>query len=445
MSVAKIISKKFVGPKKVYDIGVEQDHNFFIDGGIVVSNCFNRSHSLSYAVISYQTAYLKANYPVYYMAALLTSTAGDQDKMAAHLASLSKMGIKLFPPDINLSGRDFTPVGNSILYGLNAIKGLGEGTVAQILETRAINKFESISDLVTRAVEAKVKGVALEKLALCGALDSFCENRAQNLSDLKVMVASGKKATKDHNPDQTSLFADMDVSYKLPESPKTEDFPLIERLQNEKELLGSYFSGHPLVSANERLSKYIPLEHLTPLEEQEQGKTVYALCLIEESRVITTKKGDAMAFLKLEGLYCSIPAVVFPKTFDKVLNIASNPGKGAVFLVSGKVDHREGKESQLVIETLSLSSTPIVQISLSHLESEDIRVLHHIKDCLLVKDAEKEGNIKSKHISYENIPVITSLEGNNVLLGRQFWVSDAQKARNTLTESGFLASLVENN
>jgi DNA polymerase III subunit alpha len=443
MSVAKIISKKFVGPKKVYDIGVEQDHNFFIDGGIVVSNCFNRSHSLSYAVISYQTAYLKANYPVYYMAALLTSTADDQDKMATHLASLPKMGIKLLPPDVNLSGKDFTPVGKSILYGLNAIKGLGEGTVAQIIETRAKNKFESISDLVARAVEAKVKGIALEKLALCGALDSFSENRAQNLSDLRLMVASSKKGAKDYNPDQISLFATMDASFSLPESPKIEDFPLMDRLQNEKELLGSYFSGHPLVSAELALSEYIPLEHLAPLEDQEQGKTVYALCLIEESRVITTKKGDAMAFLKLEGLYCSIPAVLFPKTFDKVLNIASKPDKGAVFLVSGKVDHREGRESQLIVETLCLSSTPILKISLSRSESEDIRALHRIKDCLVIKNEEERGNIKSKGSNYENVPVITFIEGNNVLLGRQFWVKDAEKARNTLTESGFSALLVK--
>src|SRR5918998_1377110 len=146
--MVKIVSCKSLGVQPVYDIGVERDHNFILANGNVASNCFNKSHSTAYGYVTYQTAYLKANYPVEYMAALLTASSGTQEKVQKYIATCSSMGIKVEQPDINRSEIDFTPVSGKILFGLSAVRNLGQGAIECILNARETGgPFKSLADL----------------------------------------------------------------------------------------------------------------------------------------------------------------------------------------------------------------------------------------------------------------------------------------------------------
>ncbi|MGB5713856.1 MAG: trans-splicing intein-formed DNA polymerase III subunit alpha C-terminal partner DnaE-C, partial [Waterburya sp.] len=134
--MVKIVNKRSLGIQPVYDIGVETDHNFVLANGLVASNCFNKSHSTAYAYVTYQTAYLKANYPVEYMSALLTASSDNQDKIEKYRENCLKMGIDVKPPDINYSHKEFMPQGKDILFGFSAVKNLGESAIENILEAR---------------------------------------------------------------------------------------------------------------------------------------------------------------------------------------------------------------------------------------------------------------------------------------------------------------------
>lgn len=146
--MVKIVSRQSLGMQPVYDIGVAHDHNFLLADGTVASNCFNKSHSTAYGFVTFQTAYLKANYPVEYMAALLTSNSGDQDKVQMHIANCISMGIEVLPPDINHSLVDFTPEGRNILFGLSAVRNVGLGAIECIIKTRDEGgPFKSLAEL----------------------------------------------------------------------------------------------------------------------------------------------------------------------------------------------------------------------------------------------------------------------------------------------------------
>ena len=149
--MVKIVSRQSLGVQTVYDIGVAQNHNFLLADGTVASNCFNKSHSTAYGFVTFQTAYLKANYPVEYMAALLTSNSGDQDKVQMHIANCIAMGIEVLPPDINRSLVDFTPEGRNILFGLSAVRNVGLGAIECLIQARDQDgPFQSLADLCDR-------------------------------------------------------------------------------------------------------------------------------------------------------------------------------------------------------------------------------------------------------------------------------------------------------
>ncbi|PSM49378.1 trans-splicing intein-formed DNA polymerase III subunit alpha C-terminal partner DnaE-C, partial [Chroococcidiopsis sp. CCALA 051] len=148
--MVKIISRKSLGIQPVYDIGVERDHKFVLKNGLVASNCFNKSHSTAYGYVTYQTAYLKANFPVEYMAALLTANSDKTEQVQKYIATCLNMNIQIEPPDINRSGVDFTPIENNILFGLSAVKGLGGEAIASILKARSDGEFKSLADFCDR-------------------------------------------------------------------------------------------------------------------------------------------------------------------------------------------------------------------------------------------------------------------------------------------------------
>jgi DNA polymerase-3 subunit alpha len=205
--MAKIVSRQSLGLQPVYDIGVAHDHNFLLADGQVAANCFNKSHSTAYGFVTFQTAYLKANYPVEYMAALLTSNSGDQDKVQMHIGNCIAMGIEVLPPDINKSLVDFTPEGQSILFGLSAVRNVGLGAIECILKHReADGPFKSLAELCDRVDLHSVNRRALESLILAGALDKLDPNRNQLMQDLELVIDWAQGRAKDREIGQGNLF-----------------------------------------------------------------------------------------------------------------------------------------------------------------------------------------------------------------------------------------------
>ncbi|NEQ26435.1 MAG: trans-splicing intein-formed DNA polymerase III subunit alpha C-terminal partner DnaE-C, partial [Microcoleus sp. SIO2G3] len=205
--MVKIIGRKSLGIQPVYDIGVEHNHNFILANGKVASNCFNKSHSTAYGYVTYQTAYLKANYPVEYMAALLTASSGSQDKVQKYIGTCSSMGIDVLQPDINRSEIDFTPVAGKILFGLSAVRNLGQGAIECILNARNTDgAFKSLADLCDRVDLRAVNRRALEALIYSGAFDSISPNRKQLIENLEALISWAQDRAKDRDSGQTNIF-----------------------------------------------------------------------------------------------------------------------------------------------------------------------------------------------------------------------------------------------
>ena len=269
--MVKIISRKSLGILPVYDIGVVQDHNFLLDNGLVAANCFNKSHSTAYAYITYQTAYLKANYPVEYMTALLTASSDSQEKIEKYRENCQKLGITVEPPDINRSQKHFTPHGQSILFGFSAVRNLGEGAIDNILRAREVTggKFTSLADFCSQVDLRGVNRRALETLILCGAFDGIQSNRNQLLQDVDLVIAWSQKRAKEKESGQTNLFdlvgsalaetSKQKTFAQIPSAPPVADFSLQERLRLEKENLGFYGSEHPLKAVQQAAKFLFPI------------------------------------------------------------------------------------------------------------------------------------------------------------------------------------------
>ncbi len=436
--MVKIISCKSLGGQKVYDIGLEQDHNFILGNGLVASNCFNKSHSVAYGYVTYQTAYLKANYPVEYMAALLSSSSGDQDKVQKYIASCNNMGIEVLPPDINESGIDFTPRGTKIMFGLAAIKNLGEGAVHSVLEVRETGGgFSSLADLCSRVDARALNKKGLEALIQTGAFDRLNPNRHQLISDLEVTVEWANRKAKDQAQGQGSLFdmlggeAEKVIFDETPTGIKVDDYPPQEKLRMEKELLGFYISDHPLKIVKSSAAVIAPI-NLSDMEEY-AGKIITAIILVTDIKEIVTKKGDRMAVIQIEDLTGRAEVVIFPKTYEKVrLNLQ----KDARLMIWGKVDRRD-EQSQIILDEMQpIDSVRMVKIHLSYEEARETQKLYALREIL------------RQHIDPEvggKVPVIASIGESSQLVrfGNQFWVKDDELTVEALLRENFQAQADE--
>jgi DNA polymerase III subunit alpha len=403
--------------------------------------CFNKSHSTAYGYVTYQTAYLKANYPVEYMAALLTCNSGDQDKVQRYIATCLSMGINVEPPDINRSGVDFTPLTDSILFGLSAVRNVGEGAIDNILAARTSGKFESLADLCDRIDPRTVNRRALEALIHCGALDTIDPqgNRHQLIQDLELVLEWAQGRAKDRAIGQGSLFdlfADTTTSSNgfesAPKAPLTPDYPPQEKLRLEKELLGFYISDHPLKSVQQAAKVLAPI-NLSDLEHKSDKASLSAIVLINSLKLVVTKKGDRMAVLQIEDLSGQVDAVAFPKTFERIEKWLQVDAR---LMLWGKVDKRDDRVQFILEDAEPVDEVCMVMVELEPQTASDVIKQHHLRTVLLEHRGEEE---KGK------VPVIAVIAAGErrelVRLGAQFRVQNQQTAVQALMRAGFQARI----
>ena len=364
--------------------------------------CFNKSHSTAYAYVTYQTAYLKANYPAEYMAALLTANSGDQDKVKKYIANCGGLEIEVEPPDINRSQVDFTIENGKILFGLSAVKNLGQGAIEHILVARDKDgPFKSLPDLCDRVDLRAVNSRALESLIKCGALDKINRNRHQLIAHLELSMKWAAERAKEQDSGQLNLFnignntqsqtaaASFDTA---PKNPDVKDYPVQEKLQFEKELLGFYLSNHPLKDVAKLAQQEgitLTPNSLAHLEDQRAKSKVTVIVIITDIKGITTKKGDQMAILQIEDLEGKAEAVVFPKTYTDVkASIATD----VPIIIKGKVDKRDEQQAQILVEEL----TPISVQSNSEPQEDGRKPNYEPQEDGLKPNYEPRGDIGRK-------------------------------------------------
>lgn len=446
--MVKIVKRRSHGIQPVYDIGVEKDHNFLLANGLVASNCFNKSHSTAYAYVTYQTAYLKANYPVEYMSALLTASSDNQDKVEKYRENCLKMGIDVKPPDINLSQKEFTPQGKDILFGFSAVKNLGESAIDNILEVREEigGKFANFADFISRVNLKTVNKRALETLVYAGAFDSIHPNRRQLLEGLDLMVTWAQKRHKEKETGQLNIFEQMmgnvtatvtettkEIDYSTaPQLPKIEDFSPQEKLKSEKEHLGFYVSEHPLKPLKDKIYILAPI-NLSDLSSEKSRDKICVLAMLNTIKSHIDKNGNNMAFLTLEDISGQVDGVIFASNYDQVKD---NLLEDTPLIIWGKADNKNDK-SQIIVNYMSkITDTKLVFIRLSPEIASNPSIQGKIKGILQEQSGDKNR---------ANIPTFIIIDGLTeritIRLGDAYWVQDAYNTVEALRNASFDAYL----
>jgi DNA polymerase-3 subunit alpha len=328
--------------KKIFDL-----MEFFAGYG------FNKSHSTTYAWIAYQTAYLKANYPAHFMAALLTIEAANTDKLAMYLGECRDLGVTILPPDLNSSELAFTVVDGAVRFGLCAVKNVGEGAILSMLSVRSeIGRIDSLYALCEHADLRLVNKRVLESLVKAGAMDSLlpesagsvAARRARLFAAVDKAIEHGGRHQRDRDKGQSQLFGGRDdesaAAATLPDAPPWTE---AQQLAGEKEALGLYMSGHPLDRFTDEL-KVFGARRVADLTASEAD--VWVGGIVSGLRPLKTKKGDRMAVFMLDDVAGNVEVVVFPETFLKHGTLVESD---AMLLVRGKLEKDE--ESARIVAT----------------------------------------------------------------------------------------------
>jgi len=327
---------------------------------------FNKSHAAGYAIIAFQTAYLKAHYPVQYTAALLTSVMGNQSKLSLYIEDAKARGIKILPPSVNHSVRGFSVEDNQIRYGLNAVKNVGTGIINAIVDARKVKPFKGFFDFCESVNPSELNKKAVESLIKAGALDEFGCHRSQMLAIFEKTVDSVHSQKRRTVDGQLSIFnmtnamvTSEEMGNKLPKVP---ELRLETRLQFEKEMLGIYLTGHPLDAYKNRLSsistynlselKTSILEDEIPLIPDEGQYSFGGMITAKLEKM--TKNNQNMAFITVEDLYDQIEVIVFPKTYKMTKSLE----KDQFVAIRGRLSYKEDEEPKMIADLIVAIDSP---------------------------------------------------------------------------------------
>lgn len=332
---------------------------------------FNRSHAACYAMIGYQTAYLKAHWPAEFMAALLISDQGDIDRTAIEIEECRKMGIDVLPPDINQSFDYFTVVTsgtetnqtarddekvNTIRFGLKAIKNFGDHIAEAMINERKENgRFKDLSDFLKRIVDKDLNKKSLESLIKSGSFDQFGE-RGSLIANIENMLSFNKDIAKAKLSAQVSLFFDSPAEARMEVMKLKDSSPASrqDRLAWEKEFLGLYISEHPFTDFRKHLEKFIaPIREVKKLSRNE---SLYMAGIVSSVKKIITKSGESMAFVKIEDESDNIEALVFPRLYKEAPDLWQ---AGAAIAMSGKLSDKDGEIKILCDKALAIQADKI--------------------------------------------------------------------------------------
>ena len=344
---------------------------------------FNKSHSAAYALIAYQTAYLKAHFPVEIMASLLTSEMHSTDGVVKFIVECRNHDIPILPPDINESDIEFTVDGSRIRFGLVAVKNVGESAIESIIEARAGQPFESLFDFCERVDLKKVNKRVIESLIKSGAFDSTGAKRSQMMAALESALEYGQRVQKERNDPQMGLFdmGNNQPSINAPSLPEIGEWDGKQFLNFEKEALGFYLSGHPLTRYEDTLDKFTNANAVS-IKELKDGGVVRIGGLVRSTKNIKTKKGDLMAFVTIEDMHGAVETIVFARVFAEVrdLLVEDRP-----VLVQGQIQKDE-KSVKILADTVipinkaeeTWAASVHLNLEMSRTDREGLENLHAI-------------------------------------------------------------------
>lgn len=323
---------------------------------------FNKSHSAAYAVIAYRTAWLKVYYPVEFMAALISSIMGSTSQVSLYIQECKRLGIEVLPPDINHSEGKFTVDNARIRYGLSAVKNVGDNLIAAIIQARMDGVFKSFTEFIER-VEKTDSSVmnkrAVESLIKAGAMDSLGANRAQLLSIFEKTIDGIHSDRKRNLDGQFSLFDNGQTSYE-DRLPDLREFPQNTLLQMEKEILGIYVSGHPLMPYEREIKLLSTFSTADLISEgmdgqmepagARDGQRVAIAGIVIERKNKVTRNNNMMAFVTLEDLYGAIECIIFPAIYEKSYSLIE---EDSIVLVEGRLSISEVEDPKIIVEKIS--------------------------------------------------------------------------------------------
>ncbi len=314
---------------------------------------FNKSHSAAYALISYQTAYLKAHYPAQFMAALLSCDVNNTDKVVRYINECKDHSLDVLPPDINESNQDFTVINDRIRFGLAAVKNVGGAALDSIMEERGKDgPYMSLGEFCSRVDSRKVNRRVIESLIKAGAFDSFGARRSQLFAILDQAMDQAQAAQRDKESGQLSLFSMMPEKTKaesttipLPDIPEWDEKA---KLAAEKETVGFYITGHPLDDYRDEIKQVIDTE-IAELDKRSDGSAVRVGGLIKSRKDLKSKKGDPMSFITLEDTSSSVEVIVFPQAYAVCAHLLNDE---TPIIIQGTLQKEEEGGAKILADTI---------------------------------------------------------------------------------------------
>jgi DNA polymerase-3 subunit alpha len=373
---------------------------------------FNKSHSAAYALVAYQTAYLKANYPQEFMAALLSSVMGNIEKNTNYIDECKRLGIEILPPDVNESNLDFVVKGQKIRFGLAAIKNVGENTIKAIIKARdEKGRYTSLVDFCSRVDVSFLNKRALESLIKCGAFNSFKIPRSQLLAIVDEAVEIGQKRQKDEKSGQLSLFGgELSSSLFEIKIPPLDEFAQSDILAMEKETLGLYLSGHPINDYIANLRSQVS-HNVEEINLKMDGSTVILGGVISKTRRTVTKRGEAMAYATLDDSTGAIDLIIFPSAFKESMDLIK---EDKVVKIEGRINYQNDQLKCIVNCIKEVSKDPGKEL-LIRINNCDVGYLMKLRKILLCHPG--------------NIPVCLEfiMERKRIYIDKKYWVDDSKE------------------